>query len=260
MSLKIGITEHGDAALDMRWAYAGGLTGYDGAVLITKNITDRFIENVHSQNKPIIVHATCTGWGGTVIEPNVPDYKTQLNQLKKLIDSGFPASHCVLRIDPIFPTNPGLTRVRSVLDHFKDMNLGVDRIRVSIVDEYKHVKARYKANGWTPIYGDNFGPSPDQIEAVATVLESYYPMHFETCAENKLSATDAPNIHSMGCISFHDLDIMGIPYDGSQTFYENPQNRHGCHCLSIKRELLGYQNRQPCAHNCVYCFWKRPGE
>ena len=258
--MKIGITEHGDASLDMRWARPEGLIGYDGAILITKNITDEFIKNVLAQTKPIIVHATCTGWGGTPIEPGVPDYKHQLNQLKKLIDNGFPASHCVLRIDPIFPTPNGLTRLRSVLDHFKSMNLCIDRIRVSIVDEYKHVKARYKANGWTPIYGDNFGPNAEQIANVAAVLENYYPMHFETCAENKLAASDIPNIHSMGCISFHDLDIMGIDYAGQQNLYENPQKRSGCHCLSIKRELLGYQNRQPCAHNCVYCFWKRPGE
>lgn len=255
--MRIGITERGDASVDMSWAQLPGLIGYDGAVLITKNITDRFIENVHSQNKPIIVHATCTGWGGTQIEPGVPDYKHQLNQLKKLIDSGFPASHCVLRIDPIFPTTNGLTRLRSVLDHFKAMNLCVDRIRVSIVDEYKHVKARYKANGWTPIYGDNFGPSDEQIAAVAAVLASYAPMQFETCAEPRLAEL-AGNVREQGCISIQDLDIMG--FDGSvlSSLYENPQHRFGCHCLSVKRELL--HDKHPCKHNCIYCFWKRPGE
>lgn len=257
--MRIGITEHGDASIDMRWAEPEKLTGYDGAILITKNITDEFIQNVLAQTKPIIVHATCTGWGGTIIEPGAPDYKRQLSQLKKLIDSGFPASHCVLRIDPIFPTNNGLTRLRSVLDHFKAMHLCVDRVRVSIVDEYKHVKTRYRTYGWTPIYGDNFGPSIDQIEAVATVLESYYPIQFEACAETKLAAM-AANVREQGCVSFQDLDIMGIPYDSHvQNFYENPQHRYGCHCLNVKTELLGC-NRHPCKHNCIYCFWKRPGE
>lgn len=53
---------------------------------------------------PIVVHCTCTGWGHTRMEPNVPDYKQQLSQMKKLIESGFPASRMVLRIDP---TNTG---------------------------------------------------------------------------------------------------------------------------------------------------------
>lgn len=257
--MKIGITEHGDASVDMRWRWPGGLIGYDGAILITKNITDEFIAAVLEETKPIIVHATCTGWGGTAIEPNVPDYKTQLAQLKKLIDSGFPASHCVLRIDPIFPSEAGLARLRSVLDHFKAMHLCVDRIRVSIVDEYRHVKARLQANGWTPLYGDNFGPSNDQIAAVAAVLENYYPMHFETCTEEKLAAMGA-NIVAAGCVSFKDLNIMGFDTQTMTNLYENPQHRFGCHCLSVKRELLGCENRHPCKHNCVYCFWKRPGE
>ena len=67
----------------------------------------------------LIVHATCTGWGNTDLEPNVHDYKWQLAQLKKLIGAGFPTNHCVLRIDPIFPTNNGLKRVIEVLQEFE---------------------------------------------------------------------------------------------------------------------------------------------
>lgn len=255
--MKIGITERGDASVNMCWARSEGLVGYAGAVLITKNITDEFTQNILAQTKPVIVHATCTGWGGTAIEPGVPNYKTQLAQLKKLIDSGFPASHCVLRIDPIFPTENGLTRLRSVLDHFKAMNLCVDRVRVSIVDEYKHVKARYKANGWTPIYGDYFAPSDEQIAAVAEILRSYAPMQFETCAEPRLAAL-ADNVREQGCISIQDLDIMGFDGAALSSLYENPQHRFGCHCLSIKKELL--DNKHPCKHNCVYCYWRRPEE
>lgn len=255
--MRIGITEQGDASVNMSWRYPGGLIGYDGAVLITKHITDEFIEAVMEENKPIIVHATCTGWGGSQIEPGVPDYKTQLNQLKKLIDAGFPASRCVLRIDPIFPTENGLTRLRSVLDHFMGLNLSIDRIRVSIVDEYKHVKARYKANGWTPIYGDNFGPSQEQIAAVAAILRNYYPMQFETCAEPRLAAMTG-NVREQGCISIMDLERMGFDSSTLSNLYENPQHRFGCHCLSVKKELLN--NRHPCKHNCVYCYWKHPNE
>ena len=84
--MKIGITEYGDAGIDLRWK--DRLTYMDGAILITKNITNAFTQAVFdvAKNTPIILHATCTGWGGTVMEPNVPDYKTQLENTKHLID------------------------------------------------------------------------------------------------------------------------------------------------------------------------------
>ena len=67
--------------------------------------------------------------------------------LKDLIDRGFPAENCVLRIDPIFPSEKGIERVENVLDYFATLKTGVDRVRVSIVDEYKHVKFRYYNRG-----------------------------------------------------------------------------------------------------------------
>ena len=98
--MRIGITERGDASIDYTWM--SKVSSMDGTILITKNLTDKFIQtvvNLHSNGTRLIVHATCTGWGSTAFEPNVHEYKWQLAQLKKLIDAGFPASHCVLRIE-----------------------------------------------------------------------------------------------------------------------------------------------------------------
>ena len=66
---KIGATDGGDAGLDLSWKEK--LSSVDGAVLITKRVTPKLIEAV--RNLPnVIVHATCTGYGSTVLEPNVP--------------------------------------------------------------------------------------------------------------------------------------------------------------------------------------------
>lgn len=152
--MKIGITEYGDAGVDFRWEQK--LAGLNGIVLITKNLNDAFIQKVmkHNENYPIIVHCTCTGWGGSVMEPNVPDYKTQLNQLRKLIQTGFPAERVVLRVDPIFPTETGIQRVMEMFAYYHTLNLPEDKIRyrMSIVDEYTHVRERYKKLGFAPIY------------------------------------------------------------------------------------------------------------
>lgn len=42
--MKIGITERGDASIDYQWK--GKLPSVDGAILITKNLTDQFIDTV----------------------------------------------------------------------------------------------------------------------------------------------------------------------------------------------------------------------
>ena len=136
--IKIGITERGDAALDFSWY--DKLNTVSGAILITKNITDEFIHRVmqaYQNGYKLIIHATCTGWGQSIIEPNVPPYHSQLSQLRKLIKKGFPLEQCVLRIDPIFPTSNGLKRVCEVLDMAFDMQLLPRmRVRISIFDEY----------------------------------------------------------------------------------------------------------------------------
>ena len=121
--MKIGITEYGDAGVDFRWE--NKLKEIDGVILITKNLNDTFIKKVlnHMSEIPIGVHCTCTGWGHTRMEPNVPDYKQQLAQMKKLIESGFPASRMVLRIDPIFPTEKGVKRVFQMLNYYHSLGL-----------------------------------------------------------------------------------------------------------------------------------------
>ncbi len=97
--MKIGITERGDASIDYNWV--NKLNTVDGAIIITKNLTDKFID--------------------TILE--------QLNQLKKLVDLGFNPNHIVLRVDPIkngytpcydgfYASTNQLRNVISVLDKF----------------------------------------------------------------------------------------------------------------------------------------------
>lgn len=248
--MKIGITERGDAGINLAWV--SKVNTVDGMILITKNLTEMFcsqVLNLYNKGYKIIVHCTCTGYGHSELEPNVPDYKTQLNSLKNLIDRGFPADHCVLRIDPIFPSEKGLNRVREVLNHFISLNTGVTRIRISLVDEYKHVKERYRQRGWNPLYGNNFGPSFQQMKMVADLLNKYN-FTYETCTEAGLARL-LFNSEMTGCISDKDLRIMQLP---EVIMSENPQNRNGCHCLSCKTELL--TERKPCPNGCVYCFWR----
>lgn len=250
--MKIGITEYGDAGIDLRWI--DKVPKMDGAVIITKNLTDKCKEGLLLYKDKVVLHCTCTGYGSTVIEPNVPNFQAQLNSLKDLIEKGFPASHVVLRIDPIFPTEKGLSRVKMVLDYFNSLgipNKEQIRFRMSIVDEYPHVRERYRICGLRPIYNGYFQAPAEMIQFVGEEL-SKTGLVFNTCAEDKLAALYPNTFEIKGCISKDDLDILGLMYD--QNLFENPQKRTGCHCLSCKRELL--TPRKKCPHGCLYCFWK----
>lgn len=247
--MKIGITERGDAGLDLSWA--NKLQSTDMAILITKNLNGPFKEKVTAlqHNFNLIVHATCTGWGGTYMEPAVPDYKTQLDALKELTLS-FPIEQCVLRVDPIIPTPMGLDRVRNVLQYAESLGLipGM-RVRVSIIDEYAHVKARFAKQGLPPVYQDNRKyPNANEIRLVKHLLAEFPQVTFETCAEMYLTGR---NIERTGCVSAKDLAIFNLKPDTNQA---NPQNRLGCLCLCGKHELL--ENKHRCPHQCLYCYWK----
>lgn len=250
ISMKIGITERGDASIDYSWVEK--LKNVDGAILITKNITSRFIKEVLEQKDKIIVHCTCTGYGGTELEPNVPPYSQQLNMCKKLCDMGFPMEKVVIRIDPIIPSRT---------EHYEAFsaahNMGFRRFRFSVIDMYPHVRVRFKENGVPLPYGKNFAPDVNAKQAVLNFLDwtraKYgYDFQMETCAESWLAGDDGWGRCSMiGCVSEADLTLLGIDCDRQIPV---GHQRKGCLCLSCKTELLSEKKR--CPYQCLYCFWK----
>lgn len=241
--MKIGITEAGDAALDYTWL--NKIDNCDGLILITKNVTDKFIEKILKYEHKIILHATCTGMGGTIIEPNVPTYEKQLAQVTKLIEMGFPTNQIVIRVDPIIPTTKGLQTAQTVIDASP-----VKHFRISMFDAYTHVRNRFKAHNIVPPYGESFQPSNTQLMEMKQWLAKQPSEYiFECCAEPKLA--DLPNVNYTGCVSENDIKTLGITTE--QTFITGIQRRD-CLCLSCKTELLS--NKKRCPHNCLYCYWK----
>lgn len=249
--MKIGVTERGDAGLDLSWS--SKLNTVDGAILITKEITPDFIVNVMHSPVPTIVHCTCTGWGGSWLEPKVPFYVQQFMMLERLLERGYPPTNLVLRIDPIIPTDEGLNRVFRVLRCVTERKLPITRVRISLLDEYKHVKERIHAAGYESFYsGSNFSPTDAMMEKVQSLLAEY-PFCYEVCAEDRFAQlSNQPNIQIRGCVS--QLDLLTMHLDPDKSLTENPQNRNGCHCLSCKVELLN--NKARCPHGCLYCYWK----
>lgn len=249
---KIGITEDGDAGLDLSWEEK--LPSVDGAVLITKNITPEFIDAVIRNKNKLIVHATITGYGSSIIEPNVPSPEEAFAHLSKLAEKGFPKHKTVIRVDPIIPTQKGIEKAYEVIK--KGIENGYGRLRVSIIDMYPHVRSRFAEKELPLPYGEKgFIPSESQSRNVDKMLRSLieygnkrrFHAQIETCAEPQLT-----NALQQGCISSQDLELLNLEDD---TNNDNVGfQRKNCLCYSGKTELL--TNKKRCPHQCLYCYWK----
>ena len=244
--MRIGITERGDASIDFSWV--NKMDTMDGVVLITKNLTDKVISLSKPYLDKMIFHITCTGYGGTIVEPNIPEYREQLNNAKKLLDLGIDIDKIVIRVDPIIPTEKGLKRALIV---FEDAySLGFRRFRVSLMDAYPHVRERFRALGVEPPYGNSFSPNKDMINNANVLFKNlklkYSDISIESCAEGLLTETER-----IGCISFKDFEILGLDVNEADT---EGYQRKGCLCCSAKTEML--TERKQCPYKCIYCYWK----
>lgn len=251
---KIGITEAGDAGIDLSWT--DKLNSVDGAILITKHITPDFEKEVIKHKDKIILHATITGFGGTVIEPNVPTPCSEFLSLMNLIENGFPIDKVVVRVDPIIPTPKGIRTAYKIMQI--GMEMGFGRYRISVLDMYPHVRTRFSRNNIPLPYDDNnFSASDDQMNSVDNMLykakvfwnaiDGKSSLRIESCAEPRLKQ---PII--CGCISSYDLNLLNLESDteNDSVGYQ----RKACLCYAGKTELLEHKHR--CPHGCLYCYWR----
>lgn len=83
----IGITERGDAALDLDWQE--WVKEGRPAILISKDPLrlSRILKGMTTElfSPNVIAHATITGWGGTPYEPNVPKFPYSMEGYEELL-------------------------------------------------------------------------------------------------------------------------------------------------------------------------------
>lgn len=226
----IGVTERGDAGLNFYWEKEYERQNCDGVILISKHLSPHFIERAAEYNS--IVHATITGHGGTIIEPNVPPATESAKLFGKLVET-IGADRVVLRIDPIIPIIEHVETARRV---YEELKVYGTRVMVSIMDNYPHVKARFVGAGLPPLSYPFHAPLASRKELVSLFPGS------EICGEPGMACT--------GCVSELDLGTLGIEATGTMVGVQRPN----CKCLTVKRELL--KHRGQCESGCLYCYWK----
>jgi DNA repair photolyase len=238
---RIGVTESNEIAFNLD-AFD---RLYKANIIITKRLTDELIEKLIEYKDKIIFHCCVTGMGSTRIEPFVPTPQKTLEKLHKLLDGGFPTSHIVLRIDPIVPTRKGVETAMGVLRLFR--GLGIKRVRISFLDNYKHVRERFKEIGVELYNGEFHAPLKERLKCLTAIKYCA-----EECGYETVEACGEPGIDSIPCISQKDIDILGltdeIVLEGSA------EQRKSCGCPANKSELLRVKPHR-CDNKCVYCYW-----
>lgn len=235
----IGITERGDAHLNTAWVK--WVSDNQPAILITKNPLGLCSHLIRLDNPNVIVHATITGYGASVLEPNVVPFEEAiigLKALRKIIDP----ERIVLRIDPVIPTEKGIEVALNVLKNAQ--KIGLFRVRISFLDLYNHVRKRF-INNEIDCPWNGFHAPVEQRKAAFDVIQKESKTVVEICGE--------PNFDCTGCVSAYDCKILNV--DPSKA---GGYQRENCACLALKKELLS--DKQQCWHKCLYCYWKNEGE
>lgn len=237
----IGITERGDVQYDDSWITKFEKT--DFSILISKGLPKNQKFVIENKNK-IIFHATTTGLGNSIYEPNVINPKQRLDDLNVFCNNGFPKKQVVIRVDPIIATKDLLKKAIFAINYAT--YLGFNRFRYSFLDMYSHVEKRFKSANLEIPKIDN-----ELIKQFLIQMKKFEKNHnviFETCAENNINI---PYTHKIGCISENDMKILNI---NGELLDSNIKQRPLCLCPKGKTELL--TNKKQCPNKCIYCYWR----
>ena len=235
MNNGIGVTERGDAALDYNEAtYKARKLNVAGAILITKS-PNILIDLLRDRPfpTPFVVNCTITGFGGEPIEPNVPKPEVALKAYHDLI-AMYGGQRVVLRVDPIILEGRAMPIIK----------LAEGRVRISFLDGYAHVRERFanRCPEYSPLLPHDFHHPIERRRSAVEYITRELGYAPEICGE--------PGLPCAGCVSQNDLDALKLAIPARGKSYQ----RKDCHCLSQKVELLSRRN--PCPHNCCYCYWR----
>lgn len=242
--MRIGITERGDAGLDLSWLPRVRSGEFEGAIVITK-APQKLLGLSLPEN--VVIHCTITGLGGSEIEPGVAPTVLTLPAYEALVNEYGP-DRVVLRIDPVLPWGWYQAKAREVVRSVRG------RLRISFLDAYEHVRRRFqelpdprdREIPWTGLHADRY---------CRMSFSSWCQGFLEVATQRKYSVEicSEPDLECTGCVSKLDIKAMGIDpgrLSGSRCHWQ----RQACCCITEKTEMLSHKGR--CKHGCLYCYWR----
>lgn len=240
--IKFGITNFGDVALTDCFVKPIRDNEVDAAILISKSIPSGLSRQfmIDYSNK-IIFHATTTGLGRSVAELDVDMFVLRMFDLIQFLQEGFPASHVVIRVDPILFSESGLSIAENVIRYA--YLKGFRRFRYSFLKLTDVIRQRYKKRKLEiPCSVDYNSELFNKFDKMFSAFESQGCV-FEACKELTR--------HKLGCISERDYDLCNL--DSSNLDFSDGRESN-CLCKGCKVELIENPKKLRCKFNCLYCY------
>lgn len=192
----------------------------------------------------------------TLLEPNIPPLKHRLDQAASLCETFGPQT-VQWRFDPVCCYTIADGPIQNNLDEFPTIAghlsaLGVKRCITSFMDHYSKISKR---SSFIP--GLAFiDPSMDEKVKILIQMQSVIAskaMLLYTCCEQEVIDAMPPDsgISPSSCIPNR---LLAELFGGTLSFKKDQGQRvkQGCGCFESKD--IGLYNRQPCYHNCLFCY------
>lgn len=235
-------------------------------ILVEHDALRRALQLYQKHQAVIGLELTVTGFGGTFLEPGIPDPTRTAEGLKKVIDSGLVHPEAiVLRYDPLLRFSAPDDRILSnekleVFEHVISLfaPLGVKYIETKTLllgedlnEKYHHVWKRLSEFGVGVLTPSDFLVLYANLRDVAA---SYGMELFSCCMKHLISDWESDS----GCLSADRLTKVGrILYgsDWSRLSGDSRASREACKC-SRYWDLSNMKGHKKCgsqAEVCLYC-------
>ena len=192
----------------------------------------------------------------TLLEPGLPPLAERLAQLEYLCRHHDPRS-VHWRFDPICFYR---TENADIEDNLKDFRaiaekaatLGVTRCITSFMDMYPKIKKRQARQPAVAFVDISLEKKKRTLSDMCAILEPL-GISLQTCCERELMdqiGDDLPVIQG-ACIP---NDLLMDLYGGRVSLGKDSGQRIKAGCACMKSVDIGSYDRQPCYHNCLYCY------
>lgn len=132
-----------DAFYNIDWT-GSKETNYKDTIFITKTVPDKnTLKKLLNFTQNPFIYITITGYGGTILEPDIPDWFNTLVQAEELKKTtGFQG--LVIRINPIIPTEKGIEKALKVFQ--TAISKGFDKFSYEMLQLTEETREKFQKN------------------------------------------------------------------------------------------------------------------
>lgn len=114
-------------------------------IIRTKNLDEKTINFLVNNKEIVYLHLLVNGMGGSQFEPKIQTPKTLFDNLKTLIQRGFPLGKILILVDPIIPNHIGLQSMELLLKvMIRYKGLKIRQVQFNVLPFFQYDESKIK--------------------------------------------------------------------------------------------------------------------